>query len=172
MNVIDLLPNHPTAPQRERLKAFLPHLMAICVRVKSKLLAGSDNTLHRKTLERTYEALQQAGLVNTGVRSKQFPVTKCRAPGRLRFDHLRAMRECFLKKQPGRVVEPSVTLVRTRHLNKLTGQEGPPLWTMRNDHEPAHGRANASLRSNAFPVSATFFFGACGFFTYLSYQAR
>src|ERR1043166_6586635 len=57
MNVIDLLPDHPTAPQRQGLEAFLPHLMTICIRVKSKMLADSDNTLRRKTLERAYELL-------------------------------------------------------------------------------------------------------------------
>src|SRR5213080_2438619 len=57
MNVIDLLPDHPTAPQRERLKAFLPNLMTICVGIKSKLFTNSDNIFRRKTLERTYELL-------------------------------------------------------------------------------------------------------------------
>src|SRR5256885_3774939 len=57
MNVIDLLPDHPTAPQRERLKTFLPNLMTICVGVKSKLFAHSENAFGRKTLERTYELL-------------------------------------------------------------------------------------------------------------------
>src|SRR2546427_9758779 len=57
MNVIDLLPDHPAAPQRERLKTFLPHFMTISIGVKSKLLADSDNTLRRKTLERANELL-------------------------------------------------------------------------------------------------------------------
>src|SRR2546423_3709077 len=60
MNVIDLLPNHPTAPQRERLEAFLPNLTITCIRVKSKLLTDSHNALSRKTLERTYELLNSA----------------------------------------------------------------------------------------------------------------
>src|SRR5947207_16025246 len=57
MNVIDLLPNHPTAPQRQGLEAFLPNLMTICIGVKSKSLAVSHNAFSRKTLERTYELL-------------------------------------------------------------------------------------------------------------------
>src|SRR5436189_5527642 len=57
MNVIDLLPNHPTAPQRQGFEAFLPNLMTISIGVKSKLLADSDNAFSRKTLERTYELL-------------------------------------------------------------------------------------------------------------------
>src|SRR2546427_4228842 len=57
MNVIDLLPNHPAAPQRERLKTFLPNLVTTCVGMKSKLFAYVDNALRRKTLERAYELL-------------------------------------------------------------------------------------------------------------------
>lgn len=57
MNVIDLLPDHPAAPKRERLKAFLPNLMTIFIDVKSKLLADSDNAFSRKTLKRANELL-------------------------------------------------------------------------------------------------------------------
>src|SRR5438876_11118320 len=57
MNVIDLLPNHPTAPQRERLKTFLPNLIAISNGVESKLFTNPDNVFRRKSLERTYELL-------------------------------------------------------------------------------------------------------------------
>src|SRR5438552_6288541 len=60
MNVIDLLPDHPAAPQRQGFEAFLPDLMTICIGVKSKSLADSDNAFSRKTLERTYELLNSA----------------------------------------------------------------------------------------------------------------
>src|SRR2546425_5082271 len=60
MNVIDLLPDHPTAPQRERLKTLLPNLMTISIRVESKLRADSDNAFSRKTLERANKLLNSA----------------------------------------------------------------------------------------------------------------
>src|SRR5438445_230844 len=130
MNVVDLLPDHPLAPQRNRFEAFLPNLVTICMYPKSNLFAYPDNTPCREALERAYEfldstiarityqmkmirhqyvsdqlggpllvqrggssrkALQQAGSVKTGWRSRKFPVTKCNAPGRFTFDHLRAI---------------------------------------------------------------------------------
>src|SRR2546422_11545491 len=57
MNVVDLLPDHPTAPQGHRLEALLPNLVTISVGAKSKLPGDSDNAFSRKTLERAYELL-------------------------------------------------------------------------------------------------------------------
>ena len=53
MNVVDLLPNHPAAPQGQSLRTFLPDLMAVLIDVKEKPLACFDNAFRRKTLKFT-----------------------------------------------------------------------------------------------------------------------
>jgi len=51
MNVVDLLPDHPTAPQPNRFEALLPNLMAVSVRRKSNSSGRFDDRFGRKTLE-------------------------------------------------------------------------------------------------------------------------
>ena len=54
MNVIDLLPNHPTAPQRHCLETFLPDLSA---ESHAYRLASGENTFCSKALESADEFL-------------------------------------------------------------------------------------------------------------------
>ena len=61
MDVVDLLPDHPQAPERKCLEAFLPHLVNRSIRVRllqqeASAASKLDDSSRRKTLQRTAKA--------------------------------------------------------------------------------------------------------------------
>ena len=57
MNVIDLLPDHPRAPQRQSFKALLPNLMCKAIALlKSFVVSYVDDAFRRNTLQRARES--------------------------------------------------------------------------------------------------------------------